>query len=455
MKFLKNLAKMAMVALAAIAIGACDEGDNGGGNEVNYPDLKLKIEVEDIDYTTVKLKVSHDLENELGWYGFLSKDITTSAQSLIQEELAKGDYAQKIHHSKQYVTVLEGLEPNTDYRYIAFGLTDQGVVYGHIADVDFKTLGSDIPDDMNGMYENSAWQVMYIGQDEVDGVSFEHVIKVLSTDNNPYAITIVYDEYYDPTQLREMGELMYDDMLNYLHDYNLANGTSYGFIDMLYIGSASCPFDMMPGRYRAVAMGYTHEGEVSGLYAVSDPFEVKEAAATPNYSAWLGEWLIDGQNKATEVVTVTKAIANKSFYMSGWEGFDDLQIEVEYNAELDAMFFYSQLVAKDYDLGENGIVDIYLFAGNDEGYYDNTDGDYYIAIGGILDDGVRAWVRYGVNVPGYPKFTQMFFMALRDGKFYSLTPEEEIPSFIAGMYPTEQNRTLTRKPTQHFGYKKF
>lgn len=452
MKFVKNLAKMAMVAVAAIAFGACEETENGGGSQL--PDLQLNIEVEDITLTSAKLKITHTLSAENGWYGFLTEDYTSSEEALIEAELAKGDYAADIHRSKQYVAILEGLQPDTYYRYIAFGLTDEGERYGRISSASFKTLGGNAPGNTDGMYENSAWNVMYIGEAEVDGVVCEHVVKVLSTDNNPYAITMVYADYYDPTQLRAMGEIMYDDMMEYLHDYNLTYGTSYGFVDMLYTGSATCPFDLQPGNYRAVAMGYTPEGEVSGLYAVSEPFEVKEAAATANYSAWLGEWLIDGQNGATETITVSQAVANYSYYVTGWEGFDDLQIEVEYSADLDAMFFYSQLVAENYDLGENGIVDIYLFAGNDEGYYDNLDGDYYIAIAGILDDGVRAIVRYGVNVPGYPKFTQMFFMALRDGKFYTLTPEEQVPSFIAGMYPTAETTTLTRKPAG-FGYKRF
>ena len=187
--------------------------------------------------------------------------------------------------------------------------------------------------------------------------------------------------------------------------------------------------------YRAIAVGFTPNGEVSGLFSVSDEFEVKEQMASVNYLSWLGDWTVEGQNGAVSKVTIAKKHANRSFIMTGWEGFYDLEVEVEYSAELDAMFFYSQLVAEQYDLGEEyGKADIYLFAGDEDGYYyDNKDGDYYIAIAGVLDDGQRAIARYGLNVPGYPKFTQMFFMADIDGKFYALTAEDALPSFIAMM----------------------
>ena len=157
----------------------------------------------------------------------------------------------------------------------------------------------------------------------------------------------------------------------------------------------------------------------------------------------------EGQNGAVNTVNITKQHANRSYYMTGWEGFDDLPIVVEYSAELDAMFFYSQLVAEDYDLGaEYGKADIYLFAGDEDGYYyDNKEGDYYIAIAGVLENGERAIVRYGVNVPGYPKFTQMFFMADIDGEFYTFTPEEDLPSFMAMM---SQNATTQSRAKRGF-----
>lgn len=435
MNLLKLSLTRVMVVFAAIAVAiSCDRG----GDEANsLPNLQLMVEVEDITTTTAKIKVSHELEAQNTWYGFVTDDTATDAATLLNEAVAKGVEAEELHRSKQYITILEELTPETSYRYIATGLTAEGVQYGEITIVEFKTLKQTTvqEEEYNGMRRNDAWTVMYVGKDRLNDVEYDHVVRVISTDNNPYAITLVYADAYDPYQLKDLADAMLVDLKNYLVEYNEQNATSFTFADMLYTGNGADPFDLDPGVYRALAVGFTPEGEVSGLFSVSDEFEVEEQLPTPNYLAWLGSWTIEGQNGAISTVNIAKKHANRSFVMTGWEGFNDLEVEVEYNAELDAMFFYSQLVAEDYDLGEEyGKVDIYLFAGDEDGYYyDNKDGDYYIAIAGILDGGQRAIVRYGVNVPGYPKFTQMFFMADIDGKFYTFTKEEDLPSFIAAM----------------------
>ncbi len=434
MNLLKLSLTRVMVVFAAIAFAiSCDRG---GDQVENLPNLKLTVEVEDITTTTAKIKLSHELEADNTWYGFVTADTATDVKALVEAEIANGVEAKELHRSKQYVTLLEGLTPDSSYRYIATGLTADGVQYGEITAVEFKTLkdGSEEPD-YNGMRRNDAWTVIYAGKDTLDEVEYDHVVRVISTDNNPYAITLVYADMYDPYQLRELADLMLEDLKAYLAEFNELNGTAFSFADLLYTGNGADPFDLDPGVYRALAVGFTPEGEVSGLFSVSDEFEVKEQLPTANYQAWLGKWAIFGQNEVSATVNISKSVANRSFVMTGWEDFDDLEVEVEYNAELDAMFFYSQLVAEDYDLGEEyGKADIYLFAGDEDGYYyDNKDGDYYIAIAGILDDGQRAIVRYGVNVPGYPKFTQMFFMADIDGKYYTFTKEENLPSFIAAM----------------------
>lgn len=435
MNILKLSLTKVMVAVAAMTlIVACDRDGDG---VTQLPNLKLSVEVEDITATTAKIKVSHTLDADNTWYGFVTDDTTTDAQSLVSEAVAKDVDAKELHRSKQYITVLEELKPDTSYCYIATGITADGVQYGEIAVVEFKTLSNagGVEEEYNGMRRNDAWKVMYVGKDTLNDVEYDHVVRVISSDNNPYAITLVYAESYDPYQLRTLADAMLVDLKAYLEGYNEQYGTSYTFADMLYTGNGADPFDLDPGKYRAIAVGFTSEGEVSGLFAVSDEFEIEEQMATANYLAWLGNWEIEGQNGVKRSVQISRHHANRSFHMTGWEGFDDLAIEVEYNAELDAMFFYSQLVAEDYYLGEEyGTADIYLFAGDEDGYYyDNKDGDYYIAIAGILDDGQRAIVRYGVNTPGYPKFTQMFFMADIDGKFYTFTAEEDIPSFIAAM----------------------
>lgn len=117
-----------MVAMAAIApMVAC-----GGEDEptTQLPALKLNVEVENITTTTAKIKVTHDFEAKDSWYGFVTDDTTTDAKSLVGEVVANGIDQKNFHRSKQYVSLLESLAPDTNYRYIATGLTAEGVQYG-------------------------------------------------------------------------------------------------------------------------------------------------------------------------------------------------------------------------------------------------------------------------------------------------------------------------------------
>lgn len=426
--------RVATLFVALALVVGCGGDDDKGGTK--NPNMQLNIEIEDITAKTAKIVVTHEFDVENTWYGFVTTNTSAPAHSLIDIMVSEGISSRELNRSKRYVSTLRNLTPDTEYRYIAFGLTSAGEVYGKISISIFTTLASSDgePDETNGMHCNDAWSVMYVGEDEVDGELYEHVVKVHSMDDNSYAITIVETEYYAPNQLRELADALLADMKEYLADYNAEYGTDYQFRDMLYSGTISDHFDLMPGSHRAIVIGYTHDGEVSGLYAISPEFEVTESEPSPAYSAWLGEWSMEGENGAVTPVTLTQSVANKRMSMTGWEGFDDLAIEVEYDATLDAILLYSQLVAEDYPLGDSGVLaDVYLFAADKDGnYYDNSQGDYYIAIGNIQENGLRTITRYGIDTPNYPNFVQMFFLAVTPGgQVYSFTNEDNIPTFSA------------------------
>jgi hypothetical protein len=305
MKLLKLSLTRVMVAMAAIAFAvACDKG---GEVKDELPDLKLNVEVEDVTTTTAKVSVSHSSEVDNTWYGFVTDNTTSSAMALVEEAVAAGIDTRDLHRSGQYVTILDDLNPDTTYRYIATGLTAEGVQYGEVAVVEFKTLKEQTSEDeeYNGMRSNDAWKVMYVGKDVLNDVEYDHVIRVVSTDSNPYAITLVYADAYDPYQLRDLADAMLIDLKAFLAEYNDRNATYFTFGDILYTGNGADAFDLDPGMYRAIAVGFTPSGEVSGLYSVSDELEVKEQMASANYLAWLGNWSTEGQNGAVNTVNIT------------------------------------------------------------------------------------------------------------------------------------------------------
>jgi hypothetical protein len=431
-----------MVAVAAIAFSIGCEND---GVELNG-DFTLDIAIEDVTETSAKVKVTHNGDKGNSWYGLLTTDITSEESALVKsivKDYLMDEGKEGLHSSNRYIELIENLTPCTEYRYIAFGMTTEGKTYGQIASTTFTTLDYGKVDTELMQYNNS-WLVQYTGAGTLYEQPFDHIVSVLSNDQNPYAITVVEADKYDPEGLMQLATDLRDAINEYIDYYNSANGTAYRFADMLFTGNASDAFDLEAGEYRAVVLGYTYTGEVSGLYAVSEPFEAKMPLASEAYKSWLGTWTVIGANSVESIIELKVDKANKSCLMTGWEGFEQWPVKVDYESSLNSMFFSSQLVATDVQVTSTQRGDIYFLGGDKDGYfYSNDEGDYEIAIAGILDDGVRAIVRYGVNMPNYPKFTQMFYMAKIGEDYYTLSEESEIPTFISAMTPGAKPKALS------------
>lgn len=423
-----------MVVLATIVFGLSCEN---GGVELK-DDFALNIVIEDITETSAKVKVTHNGEKSDSWYGLLTTDLTTEPAELAKSAVKAylmGENRDARHVSNRYIEPLENLIPGTEYRYIAFGLTAEGKSFGKVSSATFSTLNYGNVDTELMQY-NSSWLVQYTGAGTLYEQQYDHIVSVLSNDQNPYLITVVEADKYNPEGLVQLANDLRDAVKEYLAYYNAQNGTAYRFADMLYTGNGADAFELEAGSYRAVVMGYSYTGEVSGLYAVSEPFVAKMPIASEAYNSWLGTWTITGANNVESIIELKAGKANKDYYMVGWEGFEQWPVKVDYEPSLNSLFFSSQLIAEDTQITDTQRGAIYLLAGEESGnFYSNDEGDYEIAIAGILDDGMRAIVRYGVNMPNYPKFTQMFYMAKIGDKYYSLTEESKIPTFISAMTP--------------------
>lgn len=132
-----------------IVYGVYEEGDvavfYGTAAECEFTtpiDLSLvsfSATVSGITTETAKVSVKYDAKQEdLTWYGFVSTDLTTPAETLIAdavESITADDY---ISGAQQNLDI-ENLQMETEYRYIATGINSEGV-YGIPADVRFTTL---------------------------------------------------------------------------------------------------------------------------------------------------------------------------------------------------------------------------------------------------------------------------------------------------------------------------
>lgn len=443
---MKNIFRMAMVAFAAIALAACnsdDEPQSGG----TVSDLVLVVDVENITATSAKVKVSHNGKTADSWYGLLTTDTTTREDALIEEcvaQLAAGDIGSQLIFNKNYTKILSPLSPETTYKYIAFGLTEDGEVYGERGSVEFTTLasgsnGNDEPQEdevYDNMLPNPAWSIAYTGAKTINDVEFKHTVTVNSTDNAPYTIAVVYASEYDSSKLRELGDALAGSMMEYLDAYNTTYGTAYTLNDMLFRGNGVEAFDDLdPGYYIAIAMGITSKGEVSGLYAVSATFHIEEEAPTALYSSWLGDWTLIGDNGISNNVIIGRKVANRSINMYGLQNLP-FSVVGEYSVERNDIIFSAQVVEQGYQFSDGSVADIHLLGVDEDGkYYGLDNGNYGIAIAGVLENNKRAIVRYGLNTPDYPKFVAMMVVAYMGGKYYSLGKDFAAFNGIAELAP--------------------
>ena len=123
MNFLKNIFRMAMVAFAAIAFVACDNGDLEGVNK----NLTLSVDVDNITATTAKIKVTHNGKTADSWYYVLTTDLSAKEDAVISEAvetLKKQDIGSHLIFNKNYTEILTNLLPKNHlqiYRFWSFG----------------------------------------------------------------------------------------------------------------------------------------------------------------------------------------------------------------------------------------------------------------------------------------------------------------------------------------------
>ena len=483
MNFLKNIIRMTVVALAAMVATACDkvspEKDTDKSAEKS---IVFLVDVDNITATSAKVKVSHDGKTSDSWYGYLSPYVEVNDLALINDAVATlkngGDLSSSLIFSKNYTKILPDLAPNTTYKYIAFGLTEDGVVYGEHASVEFTTLSGNSDGGNNDggnndggsdeVYENMIvnpnWSVAYTGKGVIGESNCNHTVTVNSSDNNPYTIAVVSASDFSVENLKVSSEELAADMVEYVQQYNQATDPDITLEDLLFRGNAKNAFEDLeyyPGYYKAVAIGITSNGVVSGLYAVSPTFEIKEETPTSLFSSWLGNWVIRGDNNVTNDVTISKVVANKVVVLTGLMGLD-LPIYGEYSVDRNDIIFSAQLVMEGAQFDE-AKGNIYLVGLDKDGHFYSLDkGGYPIVIAGVMESEAtgtqRALVRYGVNDIDYPEFVAMMFVGQINGEYWSLDIYDEndpsattIPSFnIMAEINAPESAATTLSPMRLF-----
>lgn len=193
-------------------------------------------------------------------------------------------------------------------------------------------------------------------------------------------------------------------------------------------------FRMAMVAFAAIALAACSDKEpVGGGNGDDDNNDPVGEIPTALYSEWLGNWVLAGDNKVSNNITIGTGVVNETVELYGLMNLP-FSIEGVYSTDRNDIIFCAQIVENEYSFGGGQVGSIHLLGLDKEGkYYGLENGEYGIAIAGVLDNGERAIVRFGVNVPDYPKFAAMMLVAKIGDKYYDLDNAAEgstnIPAF--------------------------
>ena len=397
---MKKIFKFAAIVAAAAALFSCQEKptpeptpdpekpnqEQPGQTEPNE-NIKFTIELTDVTENTAKFKVKHDGTKADTWHYFVTTESDIN-QAISTEVAALAEGGKSLQTSTSKNVTVRSLEPETEYTFVVFGVTTEGVVYGEPATQSFQTTAAPL----EGFQVNPAWTITYIGDYEQEGQLFTHVAMLESTDENPYFLTAWPKAAFEQTGIEAVAEGEIAAWLEYL------SGSQYTFADLLTVGSTMETFaDVIDTQYGLewyiIAIGAEPEGKATGYYAMSDLITIVEEDMTEGYAAWLGDWTITGANGNTQNVKFSIGKANKTYKMSGYEGDDAAGLDVTVNwLEEDGIWvIYNQKIGT-FNFGEYGPGDVwFLGEGENEDIYLS---EVPICIGGTLEDGSLAAYGY-------------------------------------------------------------
>ncbi|MBO5814900.1 MAG: hypothetical protein J6R30_02150 [Bacteroidales bacterium] len=403
---MKKFFKFAAVAAIAAMFVSCTEKPGPDPEKPNNQEpetpkveitenLAFTLEVTEVEAEQAKVKVEHNGTTKDTWYAFATTeaDVNKAVAAKVTELTADGGKISGLKKSKSTTITVRSLEPETDYTFIAFGITAEGQVYGTAASTTFKTVKGELK-----YTENAAWTVEYKGAGVVMDEEYEHTVTVTSTDNNYYFLAAYPVAEFEEKGIKAIAEDEFGAYMEYLNAFNQQYGTNYNMLAYCWQGTATDYIFVDPGvEYYALAIGVGEDGQLNGLWAKSDVIYIEEEEMTPEYAAWLGDWTITGANGIEQYVTFAKGIANQTYKMIGYEGeaTAGLDVEVEWMQEEGIWVIYNQSFGT-YEFTLNGGQ-----KANGEIWFvgQTAEGDLYleevpVCLGGVTEDGTLAAFGY-------------------------------------------------------------
>ena len=134
-------------SLLALALTACQKPEEPRPErpEIDQSTIVFEVKASGLKVDGATVTVTHNGTDDETYYGFYYTDLETPVTNAINRVVssfteAGTDISGVVTTGTTHITILNGLEPLTTYRYVVFGLNEDASIYGTPASVDFTTL---------------------------------------------------------------------------------------------------------------------------------------------------------------------------------------------------------------------------------------------------------------------------------------------------------------------------
>lgn len=354
--------------------------------------VSFSATVSGITTETAKVSVKYDAKQEdLTWYGFVSTDLTTPAETLIAaavESITADDY----FSGAQQNLDIENLQMETEYRYIATGINSDGV-YGIPADVRFTTLSQ--------AYVNTVFSVA-VSDITAKGAT------ITITHNGEEEFT--YCGFFTEDMTSDLADIEIPDNA----DAHLMSGIEkvITFEDLKAITA-----------YRYVVVGRVYGNEYGTRGEVK--FETADYAVDAEYKDFLGNWLV--QNGTKYEFVIKEKVAGQSYTISGLNASETAKYGISTPLVVEGIFadgkltIASQAISEPYVDPEDEKTYTDMFCGRYStsagNYYDKTMGRTVVTLA-LCEDGTVE-LRPGTSYSGETYVGMRFYQVPASGSAYA------------------------------------
>ena len=137
------LTSVGMAVSVFIAAGCNEEVRNPDSPEFSGIQFSVASESETSD--GARIVITHDGNDRATYYGFATTDVGADVNSLVNREARRlagsgAEIKSQLKQGAKRVLTLTGLSSGTEYRYIVFGLNEDGTLYGNPGSCRFSTV---------------------------------------------------------------------------------------------------------------------------------------------------------------------------------------------------------------------------------------------------------------------------------------------------------------------------